>query len=267
MIKYLKSIFFIIIVSYSILLLYVFLNQKNFIFFPEKGEVTAPEFLKIKDVYIDTSDGEKLHAWWLPIDEKARTVIFFHGNAGNLSDRVNQMNVFSDLGLNALMIDYRGYGKSSGEINKEQDVYTDGQAVLNYLDEINIPNENIILWGRSLGGAVAIELAQERKIAAVIVESSMYSGLELAKKYYWFMPVKYLLKYNFESYKKIKKIHSPILIMHGLNDEVMPYEQGIKLFEAANEPKEFFELKGGHNTGLYETYDDYIVELKKFLKL
>jgi len=265
MLEFLKGGVIIIISVYLFLLLYVFFNQEKFIFMPSREVGNPPEFLSVENVYIETEDGEKLHAWWHQQKSDAKTVLFFHGNAGNLSGRINQMKVFAELGLNALIVDYRGYGNSSGKIKEESDVYRDAKAAFNHLTKKGIAEENIILWGRSLGGAVAIDLAQDKNIFALIVESSMYSGVEVAQHYYRYLPIKWMLKYRFESGKKIANIDVPKLIMHSPDDEVIPFQQGEKLFSQANEPKYFFSLRGGHNTAFYEIYEEYLLRIRHFL--
>lgn len=245
----------------------MFINQENYLFFPSK-EYTAPRpELNIQEVWIKTSDNESLHAWWLENDKNNKTAIFFHGNAGNISDRISQVEIFKKLNLNALLIDYRGYGKSSGQIKKEEDIYLDSLAAWNYvIKEKGVPEKDIIIWGRSLGGAAAIDLAQKKQVFAVIAESTFYSVVDMAKKQYWFLPVGLVVKYKFLSNDKIKNIKVPIMIVHSRNDEIIPFEQGKRLFDNANQPKVFLEIVGGHNSGIFESYDKYIEEIDDFLR-
>jgi len=251
---------------YIFLIFYMYSNQENYLFFPSKKYVSPPDSLGIEELWLKTIDGEKLHAWWLENNENNKTVIFFHGNAGNISGRVLQVEVFKKLKLNALLVDYRGYGKSSGQIKKEKDVYLDGLAVWNYvIKDKGKQAKDIIIWGRSLGGAVAIDLAREKEVFAVIAESTFYSVVDMARKHYWFLPTNLIAKYKFLSGDKIKNIKAPIMIVHSQGDEIVPFEQGKKLFSTASKPKVFLEITGGHNTGIIESYDQYISELGKFL--
>lgn len=261
------DIIIIILSVYVFIIFYMFINQENYLFFPSKKYTAPPSELNIQEVWLETSDGAKLHAWWLETGENNKTAIFFHGNAGNISDRVFQMRIFKELNLNALLIDYRGYGKSSGQIKKEEDIYLDSLAAWDYaIKEKGVQRKDIIIWGRSLGGAAAIDLAQKKQVFAVIAESTFYSVVDMAKKQYWFLPAGLIVKYKFLSNDKIKNIKVPIMIVHSRDDEIIPFEQGKRLFDNANKPKIFLEIEGGHNSGIFESYDKYIEEIDKFLR-
>ena len=264
--KIILDVIIIILSVYVFVIFYMFINQESYLFFPSKKYINPPSNLGVEEVWLTTDDGEKLHAWWLEAGEGNKTAIFFHGNAGNISDRVSQVQVFKKLNLNALMIDYRGYGKSSGQIKKEEDIHLDSLAAWDYAaKEKGRQAKDIIIWGRSLGGAAAIDLAQKKDVFAVIAESTFYSVVDMAKKQYWFLPVELIAKYKFLSNDKIKNIKAPIMIVHSRDDEIIPFEQGERLFEKANEPKVFLEITGGHNTAIFESYDEYVEEINKFL--
>ncbi|MCK4553649.1 alpha/beta hydrolase [Candidatus Parcubacteria bacterium] len=284
--KLLKFTLIILLATYLVIALYYYFLQKKFIFYPTKTYTPPPKHLNIEEVYITTADDEQLHGWWMtPLDssphrieniqrgkhltgQATNTVLFFHGNAGNLTDRAFRLEIFNKLGLNALIIDYRGYGKSSGKIKKEQDLYIDGLAAWEFLTkDKNIAEENIILWGRSLGGGVACELAQNQDVSAVILEATFYSLPELARHYYWYLPVRTLLRFKFENGAKIKNIKAPILIIHSKQDDITPFAQGEKLFQTANEPKQFLKLIGGHNSDVAESYEIYLRGVRDFLKI
>lgn len=244
--------------------LFVYFYQKNLIFFPSKTMEEMPEGMSLEEVYFVTEDNVKLHAWYLDNQAK-KTVLFFHGNAGNLSHRQKQLEVFDELKLNALIFDYREYGKSEGVIEKEEDLYVDARASLDYLiQERGMNEEDVIIWGRSLGGALAIDVAQERNVAAVIIESTFFSMDAMASRQFWFLPTKLLSKYHFQNDEKINNIDSKILIIHSLEDEVIPFENGKKLFEAANDPKNFLEISGDHNYGFSKSYNTYIKAIDTF---
>ena len=255
-----------ILIAYIGLCLFIFFYQKNLIFFPSKQVSEIPKHMNIEEVFFQTKDNVKLHAWYL--DNKAnKTVLFFHGNAGNLSDRKQQLEIFNTLNLNALIFDYRGYGKSNGTITNETDLYLDANAALEYLQkEKKIPLPEIIAWGRSLGGAIAIDTTQNRKVFAVIIESTFFSMDAMARKRFWYVPTKQLSKFHFRSDNKIKKIDSKLLIIHSRDDEMIPFINGKKLFNIAPKNKTFLEISGSHNNGFQESQNIYINTLKEFLK-
>ena len=255
-----------VLAFYLVLCLFIFFHQKNLIFFPKKQLLPLPENMNISEVSFLTSDQIKLHAWYL--DNKAdKTVLFFHGNAGNLSHRTTQLEVFNQLKLNALIFDYRSYGKSAGEIHREQDLYLDAQAALNYLlKEKQLLIENIIIWGRSLGGALAIDLAQNKNCFALIMESTFFSMDAIASQRFWFLPVKILSKFHFRSDLKIKNITTKTLIVHSKSDEIIGFKHGQKLYAQISAPKKFLEISGSHNYGFTDSLKEYLKEIKLFLK-
>lgn len=259
---------FILIVGflYVIICVFLFSIQKSFIFFPSKEIFSIPKDGNLADVYIKTEDNIKLNAWFL--DNKSdKTVIFFHGNGGNIFYIQERLKIFNELHLNVILFDYRGYGKSEGKIHKEEDLYKDSNAIYNYVISRGTNTKNIILWGQSLGGAVAINLAQNKNIYATIIESTFYSMDEMARTQYWFLPTRLLLKFHFINNEKISNINSPILIIHSNNDEIVNFSYGKRLFDKAKNPKMFLETKGSHNGGFEESYSLYISALKTFLKI
>lgn len=224
-----------------------------------------PEDLNIEEVFFETKDALTLHAWYLD-NNSDKTVLFFHGNAGNLSHRSRQLEVFNELGLNALIFDYREYGKSEGKIQEESDLYLDAEGALNYLvTEKKVALSNIILWGRSLGGAIAIDTAQNKKVFAVIIESTFSSMDDMARTQFWFLPTTLLSKFHFRSNEKIKNIDSRLLIMHSKEDEIIPFSNGRVLLLEATEPKTFSILSGSHNDGFLKSHDLYLKAIKKHL--
>jgi uncharacterized protein len=257
----------VIILLYLILCIGMYFLQKKFIFLPQKGSQAPPEDLNIKEHWIQTSDGEKLHAWWMPVDSAAYTVLFFHGNAGNVSRGEKRMRLFYEMGFNALAVDYRGYGISTGKIQKENDIYEDARASFEYLKKtLGIDESKIIIWGWSMGGAVAVDLAQNKKCHALVMESTFYSMLDMAQKTFWFIPNRLTLKYNFLSGEKLSAITCPVLFIHSRQDETVPWSQGIKLFENHKGKKMFIEITGDHNHGLFDSQQQFISEALPFLK-
>ncbi len=226
--------------------------ERATLFVPFKDVLTTPKNLNLvfSDVYFQTPDLKRINAWFVPFQDARKTVYFLHGNAGNLSHRLEKIKVFHDIGLNVFIIDYRGYGKSSGSPN-EAGVYIDAQAGLNYLTkELNIALDSIILYGESLGSAVAIEIASKNKIGGIIVEGAFTSAKEIARQVYPFLPA-FLLSIKLDSLSKIGKLSCPKLFIHSKNDEIVPYCLGMRLYQAASGQKDFFSIYGGHNDCFY----------------
>jgi len=207
----------IIFLSYVAFCIFVFLNQENLLFFPFRGVFIIPKVDNLEEVYIKTEDGVKLNAWYF--DNKSdKTIIFFHGNWGNIFFNRERIKIFNELKINAIMPDYREYGRSGGEILSEQDLKKDADAVYQYVLSKWIKSENIIIWWQSFGGAVAIDLAQNKNIKALVVESAFSSLEEMASSQFPYLPIKFLLKFHFRNDEKISKIHIPVLIIHSIRD-------------------------------------------------
>lgn len=221
--------------------------------------------LKFDDVELTSSDGIQLHGWYLPANKSMQVVLFFHGNGGNISHRRESLEIFHSLGLNVLIIDYRGYGRSKGNIS-EQGLYLDAMAAWQYLvNKRNFEPRNIIIFGRSLGGAVATHLAAQVNNKALIVESTFSSVKDMASIIMPVMSKLIYLRYKFNTEKLISKIDSPLLLMHSQEDDVVPYELGEKVFAAAESPKYFFELQGKHNDGFMTDTSNYKKAIKWFI--
>ncbi len=237
------------------------------VFFPGKVISTTPAHagLSYEDLSITTSDGIKINTWLVkaPVGN-ASTIIFAHGNAGTMSERVMKIKFFHDLGFNVLIFDYRGYGKSQGRPT-EGGVYKDAQAVYDYLQtRTDIDRSRIIAYGASLGGVVAIDLASKRKVAGLVVESSITSAYDMARRLYPSLP-SWMMSVKFDSLFKVGKITVPKLFLHSRQDEVVPFSMGHKLYEAAAQPKSFIEISGGHNDGVFITDPSVREEFRKFL--
>ena len=249
--------------------------EKGLIFHPGKSNDTAtPDIYGIEydDVIFRTEDGLNLHGWFVPgkkssPDEDLHTLLWFHGNAGNINHRLGNIKMLHErVPVNVFIIDYRQYGRSEGKIS-EKGTYIDARAALAYLHsrkEIN--REKIIFFGRSLGSAVAVELALNEKCRALILETPFTSILEMGKKLYPFLPVSLLLKTKYDSLAKIRNIKVPILVMHGDKDDLVPFEHGKRLYDMANEPKEFYTIPGaGHNDTHIVGGDEYFDVIKRFV--
>ncbi len=245
----------------------LFLRQPSMIFFPSAEIEATPQDwgLEYEDVNLTTVDGKQLHGWYIPHPDSNRVVLIFHGNAGNISHRGESVRIFHRMGLNVFIIDYRGYGKSQGKAG-ESGLYKDANAAWQYLtQDRNIDKDHIIIFGRSLGGAVATNLATEVQPAALILESTFSSVDEFAKLLFPIMSRVLVSRYHFNTLTKIKKINSPLLVLHSPADEMIPFYMGKDVFEAANQPKYFVTMKGDHNNGFMLSQPDYEQELKKFI--
>ena len=228
--------------------------DKAFIFHPEREIEATPESvgLSYEDVYFKTADGVRLNGWFVPAPDSSDVMIWFHGNAGNISHRVENLRLFHDLlGLSVFIFDYREYGRSEGSVS-EEGTYRDADAALVWLTgRTDLPADRIIYFGRSLGAAVAVELALKAPPRALILETPMTSIRDMARKVMPYLPVGFLIGTEYDSLSKIGTIHVPLLILHGDRDEVVPFEQGRRLFEAANPPKEFYVIPGASHNNTY----------------
>lgn len=245
----------------------MYFMQPGMIFFPmsELEQTPADWRMEYQDVYFTTEDNIKLHGWYLPHPEAKQVLLFFHGNAGNISHRRTSLEIFHRLGLNVLIIDYRGYGQSEGR-QSEQGLYKDGAAAWRYLtQEKGFAPGNIIIFGRSLGGAVAAHLAAEVNARGLILESTLSSARDYANRVLWLLSKLSVIYFDLNSADYVTRVHYPVLVLHSPDDEIMPFSLGEKVFAAANEPKQFVRLKGDHNSGFYLSQPGYEQALEKWL--
>ena len=246
---------------------WMYLQQPAMIFFPvDEFYQTPPDWgLDYEDVSLTTSDGLRLHGWYLPHQDSNKVLLFFHGNAGNISHRGESLAVFHELGLNVLIIDYRGYGRSQGSPS-ENGVYRDARAAWDYLRQSKgFASTHIILFGRSLGGAVATRLAANVQPGALILESTFGSARDMAAAVFPLLHRLIFLRFRFNSAQVIKRVESPLLVLHSPDDDIIPYRQGRRVFEAANEPKRFVKMRGDHNSGFVQSQPAYKSELNEFI--
>ena len=266
--NYFNTIILTLVSFYILLLIIMFFFQRNFLYYPSvdnylKGQaINEPS--EIEKVKITTEDNIDLMAWFYNKDiKKFKTILFFHGNVGSLANRTYKLNHFKNLNVNFLIIAWRGFSGNKGKPN-EIGLYRDAKGAIAWLKLKGVAEENIILYGESLGTGVAIEVAQNKNYSGVILESPYTSMVNMGQKYYPLLPVRFLLKDKFESYKKIKKVSSPILVIHGKMDKIVPFAMGKKMYELANEPKFFyFQEYGDHMVD----YDEKLLSvLKKFIQ-
>lgn len=254
---------------YLLMALFLFFSQNRMAFSPSRAIDLQPDQigLQSEEVWIELENGERLHGWYFPVAGSDKAVLLCHGNAGNISHRLETAQFLVEMGVNALLFDYRGYGRSDGSPS-EANVYADAEAAYRWLiRKKSISPDKLYLFGRSLGGAVAIDLATRVPCGGVIVESSLTSAADLGKRMFPFMPIKLMLRYRFDSIGKIGTLGCPVLVTHSPEDEVIPYEMGKRLYEAARQPKQFVGLSGGHNERLYFNDEAYIQAVRGFLKL
>jgi len=252
---------------YVLLVVVLFFFQGNLLYHPSVNNYTKDQETKepsgIEKVRITTKDKIDLIGWFYNKNiENSKIILFFHGNAGSLENRTYKLNHFKDLNLNFLIIAWRGFNGNSGKPN-EIGLYEDAASAIRWLKKKGIEEKNIVLYGESLGTGVAVEIAQNKNYAGVILESPFTSMVNMGKKYYPFFPVSLLLKDKFESYKKINNIFVPVLIMHGTVDKIVPYDMGKKMYELANEPKFFYSQEYGDHMIEYD--EKLLSALKKFI--
>lgn len=223
------------------------------IFFPEKNlyDFPANHHLISEDVSITTSDGVRLHGWYLKSPADKGTLLFFHGNAGNISGRLLKAQGWIERGYNVFLIDYRGYGKSESKIKNQNDLYLDAKAAFEWLKENKESDlAKIIFYGESLGTYPATRMAADYAAAALVLEAPFTSFTDLGKKYYPFVPSGWIKDFAFANIDYIETIKTPLFILHGTRDEIVPYEMGKKLYETAVTAKEMHTLEGAAHNNL-----------------
>ena len=266
--NYFTTIILALVSFYILLLTIVFFFQRNLLYHPSmdnylKDQVTNVP-TEIEKVKITTLDNINLVAWFYNKNmEKFKTILFFHGNAGSLENRTYKLNHFKNLNVNFLIIAWRGFSGNTGKPN-EIGLYSDAISAIEWLKSKGVNEKNIILYGESLGTGVAVEIAQNKNYAGIILESPYTSMVNLGKKYYPLFPVRFLLKDKFESYKKITNISVPVLIIHGKVDKIVPFAMGKKMYELANEPKFFYSQEYGDHMVDYD--EKLLLVLKKFIR-
>ncbi len=243
--------------------------ENFFIFFPQRAFDFTPEGMQLnhEEVYFDTEDGKKLHGWFFPLDGDFPVILFCHGNAGNISHRLDNVGLLLKHKLQVFVFDYRGYGKSSGRPS-EKGLYQDGLAAYNHLTgKRHLRPAQIIIFGRSLGAAVAIEVALQKEIRSIIIESAFTSTKDMARAIWLFRLFSYFLPAHYNNQKKITDLDVPKLFIHGERDEIVPFSMGQRLFESAKAPKYFFPLKSaGHNDTFVVSGERYFRTIATFIK-
>jgi fermentation-respiration switch protein FrsA (DUF1100 family) len=217
-----------------------------------------------QDVFIETTDRVTLHSWFIP-GRSDQVLLFFHGNAGNVSHRLDSIRLFHDLGLSVLIIDYRGYGQSNGRTT-ESGVYRDADAAWRYLiEDRGLVASSIVIFGRSLGASVASRLAAKHQPLALIVESSFTSVPDIAQELYPWLPARWLSRLKHETRNYIRDVRCPVLVVHSRDDEIIPFHHGEAIFLSANEPRTLLTIRGSHNDAFLLDERVYTKGLQTFL--
>jgi len=244
--------------------------ENRLIFHPTTEILRTPREvgLDYQDHYFTTADNVRLHGWFIPHPQASATMIWFHGNAGNISDRVDNIRLLHDkTRIGIFIFDYRGYGRSPGR-SSEATTYLDGEAAMEFVrSQLKVEGKNLVIFGRSLGAAVAAEMASRHDSRAVILESPFVSIREMAKAILPALPIGSLLSAKFDVIDKVGKITAPLLVLHGDQDEIIPFDQGQRVYAAAREPKQFYRIKGaGHNDTFVTGGDAYYERLRQFIE-
>ncbi|MDR9366427.1 MAG: alpha/beta fold hydrolase [Balneolaceae bacterium] len=255
--------------GYLLLLIFMYLFQSKLIFLPSSDLLVTPSeaALQAEDVWIETSDAERLHGWFFPNDSTEYIVVLSHGNAGNISNRIDIAKFLQEAGVSVLIYDYRGYGQSSGNPS-EEGLYRDIEAVVNFLKmDKGYSEQQMIMYGRSMGGAVASFAATRFNVGGLVLDSAFKNVKAMVSDLYPFVP-SFLASYKFPTEQYVQQLSGiPVMIMHSPTDTIVDISHGIALFGAANDPKTFVELRGGHNDNFHASVDIHSQNWKEFLRI
>jgi fermentation-respiration switch protein FrsA (DUF1100 family) len=256
------GLIFLFLIFIAVYIRYIELRS---IFYPYRAIENNPKSIGLdyEDCYFKTEDGILLNGWLIKKSSAKSTILFFHGNAGNIGHRLEKLALFYNSGVNTFIIDYRGYGKSQGRPS-EEGIYKDARAAYDYLLSRGDSPGKKIAYGESLGSTVAIDLCRHRQIDGLIVDSAFTNAKDMGRVIFPFIP-SFLIANKFDSLNKILGLAIPKLFIHSINDEIVPFSLGEKLFKAATAPKEFLKITGGHNSGFWESQDLIREKITEFL--
>ena len=233
---FIKS-FFLLILIYFVITVVVYFFQRKLLYHPFSPQITGKGLIhNFETINFKTSDNFELKGWFHLKNSNKKTILFLHGNAGNLDNRIDKLNSLGSMEINFLIIAWRGYSGNLGSPS-EVGLYKDALGAIKWLNEKGISNDQIVLYGESLGTAIATEVGQNKNFAGIILEAPFTSMVDMGQKIYPIFPVRFLLKDKYESKNKIKNLKSPILVLHGRKDKIVPFYMGEKIFEMANNPK------------------------------
>lgn len=263
------KLFFLVAAGYALLVVVVYFMQSRMLYLahvPGRTLTMTPADIGVdyEDVSIEAADGVKLHGWFIA-GRSSRVLLFFHGNAGNISHRLDSIRQFLDLDLSVLIIDYRGYGQSEGRTT-EIGTYRDADAAWRYLVETRgMVASDIVVFGRSLGASVASWLAAQQQPLGLIVESSFTSVPDIAQELYPWLPARWLSRLRHATRDYVRDVRCPVLVVHSRDDEIIPFHHGEAIFASANEPRTLLAIRGGHNDAFLRDEQNYIGGLRMFL--
>ena len=263
--KYLYLTLSSLIIAYLVMIIFIYFYQRNLLYHPSENNYQNDKIqFNYDEIFIKVDEEIQLKSWIIKKDfKKFKTLVIFHGNAGHLSNRIYKLNELYKLDINILLISWRGFSGNKGSPT-ENNLYEDAEASIKWLNKKGVNNNQIILYGESLGSGVAVEIGKENNFNSIILESPFTSIENSAKIYYPYLPVRLLLKDRYDSINKIKMINTPILIMHGKKDDVIPFSMGKELFEKANSPKHsYFTPDDDH---MMEFNSSLLQKIKNFIE-
>lgn len=252
-------IFGVLCITYLAWAVTLYIMQPKFLYRPTRDVIYTPGDMgfDFENVMFETDDSVQLHGWYIPANDAEFTLLFCHANGGNIMHRLDSINIFHKLGVNCFIFDYRGYGNSQGRLT-EEGTYQDAMAAYKWLtEEKKVSPETIIILGKSLGGSIAAQLATKVTAGGLVVEGAFTSYADIGRKFYPYMPVRWFTRFNYNTIDYIRNVECPVMFIYSRNDEIIPFEFGPALYEAANEPKEFVEIFGSHNDGFLVSGEIY----------
>lgn len=258
----------VLVAGWGMLVAVLFVFQRSILFVPDPSRAD-PAFSRVPEmvrVRAETEDGLTLEGWWRQASAGEPTLLYLHGNAGNIGSRDGKARRLIDRGYGVLLAGYRGYGGNPGAPS-EVGLIADGRAWLAALEHLGVPPRDVVLYGESLGSGVVAALATERAVAGVVLEAPFTSITDIAAARYWFVPVRHLVRDPFDTESRLPRLKAPILIIHGAEDRLIPIAHGDRLFRLAPEPKRFARLAGGGHTDLFdhgalEALDAFLAEIR-----
>lgn len=255
-----------VVVVIGLFLLFLRHVETRTIFYPTKELASFPggSDFYFQDVFFKRAENIELNGWFIPCRDAQYTILFCHGNAGNISHRIEKLKFFNELGCHVFIFDYEGYGKSRGAPS-EANLYRDARAAYEYLLSRGIAQDQIIGYGESIGGAVIVDLASRQTMKAMILDSTFTSSKDMIRYVYPFLPY-WIFSSRFDSEAKIRNIEIPKLIIHSQDDEIVPFRLGRKLYEVSAQPKEFLKIHGGHNSNFFESEESLREKISNFIR-
>lgn len=256
-----------LVAFYLLAALFMYVNQRNYQYFPSHQGLSAAAagLIGTEDLKLATKDGETLQAWYAAALPGRPTIIYLHGNGGEIAGRDERFAAYQAQGFGVLFVSYRGYGASTGSPS-EPGLVSDAHAAYDWIIAQGVSPEAIMLVGESLGSGVAVQLAAELPVGAVALEAPYFSAADIAASIYWWLPVRLLMKDKFDSFAYIGKLKAPLLIIHGDQDDIIPLSEGQKLFASANEPKQMVVIAGGTHGSIFSA-ETWAREMRFFEQL